>query len=80
MPPKPFLISKEWTIPGHQHVRVRLTERPGINLYTSLEILDGTWGIVQNSARGHGLNYGEAEARVDRLLGDGEGGWRRWVK
>lgn len=74
---KPTLVHREWLVSGHPDVLVRLTERPGINLYTSVETVDnGTWTMVKDSARGHGDNLGSAEERVQRLL---SGGWLEHV-
>jgi hypothetical protein len=78
MPPRPRYIYQEWVISGHEHVSIKLMERPGINFYTSVEIVqdDGSRLFVQGSARGHGT-LAKAESRVDDLL---NGGWRDWVK
>lgn len=76
MPPRPRY--HEWIVPGHQHVRIRLMERPGINFYTSIEVVqdDGARLFIHGSARGHGTLM-NAENRVDALL---NGGWRTWAK
>ncbi len=79
MLPKPAFIHSEWPVPHNPDVRVRLTERPGINIYTSVEVIKANssiWTMVQNSARGHGDSLREAEERVQRLL---EGGWQELI-
>lgn len=78
MPPRPHYIYQEWVIPGHERVHIKCMERPGVNFYTSVEVVqeDGSRLFIRGSARGHGT-LDKAEGRVDALL---EGGWRDWVK
>lgn len=74
--PEPSFRTQTWSIQG-QDVRVKLTERPGINIYTGLEKAgeDDTWVAVYNSSKGHGDRMAAAEERVLALL---EGEWRRY--
>lgn len=67
-------------IPGQELVRIKLLERPGINIYTSVEIIraDGSRFSLRESARGH-ASLAKAEERIEQLLGSGPGGWRQWV-
>jgi hypothetical protein len=74
MIPEPSFISREWPV-DESELRVKLTLRPGINIYTSVERIskEGAWVHVPGSAQSHGLDLVGAEIRVGRLL---NGGWR----
>lgn len=76
--PKPSTRSLRWSVPSHPELRISITERPGINIYTGIERSDGEgqWTLVPDSSVGHGDLFGAAESRVARLL---EGEWRKFV-
>lgn len=78
MLPEPMLITTTWPIKGDEHLRVKLIERPGINLYTGIEQQakgSDAWIAVRNSSIGHGDNRENAENRVEALL---SGAWRAY--
>lgn len=79
----PHTIEHRWNIQATDcKVCVVMTIRPGINIYTSLEVrTESAWQHIPGSALGHGLNESAALARVESLS---RGGWRdkeyeQWV-
>jgi predicted RNase H-like HicB family nuclease len=76
MLPEPMFITTTWSVKGFEHIRVKLIERPGVNLYTSVESQtqeSDAWNVAPESSVGHGLDRESAERRAGSLL---SGGWK----